>query len=94
MKTVWKYPLSLDKTQVITMKRGAKIIAVQRQGSRQEDSMFIWCLVDTEQPNEERKFFLAGTGEHLNGDVLLEYVATIQFIREGFVIHLFEMKGS
>jgi hypothetical protein len=90
MKTVWKYQTHLEGYLEINLPMGAEILAVQRQGKRKEDEVFIWCLVDTDKPTETRKFKFYGTGEDLDAESL-KYIGTLQFFDGENVIHLFEL---
>lgn len=92
MKTVWKYKIDMTHLQTLQMPEGAQVLSLQKQGSRSEDDMFLWCLVNTDRPMRERTFVLVGTGESIDDLPGAEYVATMQFIRGVYVYHLFELK--
>lgn len=93
MRTVWKYKIILEREQAIDIPEGAKIVSFHKQGTRHEDDIFIWCLVDTDNPKETRRFFLLETGEPLDGLGDLEYIDTLRFMAGTHVLHLFEKKG-
>lgn len=86
MKVIYKYPLS-DWSATIEMPQGAQVLTAQLQG----DKTFIWALVDTDKPKEERTFATIGTGHDAgkyNGELI--YINTI--FQSGFVWHIFEVK--
>jgi hypothetical protein len=91
MKTIWKYPITLEPIQEIEMQKGAEILTFHKQGSRHEDEMYIWCLVHTKNEKEKRTFLLVSTGD-LDIPEKAEYVGTIWLLNGSHVIHLLELK--
>ncbi len=95
MKTIYKYEIKAG-LNIIDMPYGADILDVQVQCDKTQ----LWALVDTEHPNEARKFFPIGTGwpmdkalEQVNKFLKYDkYVGTFQLNEWGLVYHLFEVK--
>ncbi len=84
-KTIYKYPLNLDKT-IVSMHEGSQVLTAQMQGS----GITLWCIADTSKPLEKRTFDVFDTGNPLpdTADVS-NWVATVQ--DGGFVWHIFEL---
>ena len=87
MKTVWKYPLIIDGTFVITMPKGSEVLTVQIQ----DGVPCLWALVDPSQPKEARHFALTGTG-HARDDLdEAVHVGTFQMRGGDLVFHVFDL---
>lgn len=95
MKTIYKYEITAGFNS-IDMPYDAEILRIGTQGDKPQ----LWALVDTEHPNEARKFYPFGTGwnieetlkkvnPHLNLD---KYIGTFEISAFGLVFHLFEVK--
>lgn len=90
MITIWKYSLQSERTgtNVIKMREGAHVISVQIQ----HGDVCLWAIVDTDKPDEERKFYIVFTGQEIPGEAFnnfeLVFCGTVQM--EGIVIHVFE----
>ena len=80
-KRVFKYKFQDD----IVLPKGAEIVAFGEQG----EDVFIWAIVDPENPPETRKFFIVGTGHQLPPEPYA-YIGTL-FIGP-LVLHAFEFK--
>jgi len=91
MKQVWKFELSQSaKSTYLRMPLGAVILSA---ASPHRGSLMLWALVDTEQPVEETREFLAMfTGEDVPQEEGLSFIQTI-FVEE-FVYHVFENTQS
>jgi len=59
MKTIYKYPIDLKQRQWIQLPRGAEILSAHAQ----DNELFIWALVDTEQEIAPREVLVFATGE-------------------------------
>lgn len=90
MKTIWKYKVSLEPMQTIEMQKDAEILTFHKQGSRQDDEMYIWCLVHTKNPTEKREFMLTSTGD-LEIPDNASYVGTIWLMSGNYELHLWEL---
>jgi hypothetical protein len=82
MRTMWKFPVPLSDTFVLNMPRHAIPLHVDVQAG----APYLWALVETTAPNEERRFCLAGTGQEVPRDGL--YLGTFQ--HGPFVFHVWE----
>jgi hypothetical protein len=83
---VYKYPLELCARQTIHMPKGARILSVQVQRER----ICMWALIDPYAANEEREFYVVGTGQLLSEmPPPLEFLATVQMDRGALVWHVF-----
>jgi len=86
MKTIWKYPIEIHDLICIEMPKEAEILTVQSQ----KGIICIWALVNTDNPTEQRRFRIYGTGNpvEFNGD----YIGTFQIYNGDLIFHLFESK--
>ncbi len=85
MKTIYKYALSTEDTQLIDMPRHAQVLTVQTQRGEPQ----LWALVDPHAELETRKFYTYGTGHPIDAGNLMDHVGTYQ-LRDGqFVFHVF-----
>lgn len=85
MKTIYKYELEIQDTQVITMPMNSKILSVQKQGL----SVWLWAIVDTQFSNTYYTFNIVGTGNPMPDEPIGDYIGTIQV--NGFVWHVFNI---
>ena len=85
MRAIWKFDLAVERSPVIEMPRGAKVLCVQTQCGR----ACIWAIVDSTAPKEPRRFEIRGTGHALEEDPG-DYTGTFQLRTGSFVGHLFE----
>jgi len=84
MKTIWKFELM----NVIEMPKGAKILSLQTQ----DDTPYIWALVDPDVEKEKRIFSINGTGHPLIYFTAEDnYIGTYQLPYRGLVWHVFEI---
>jgi hypothetical protein len=88
MKTIYKYPIQ-DGFTVLELPKDAEILTVQTQ----EGKVFVWVLLNTEQPKVKWKFIIKATGENIEEDLSkANYIGTFQHNRLGggfLVWHLF-----
>lgn len=85
MQTIYKYPLALKDKQRVVMHEGATVFHVDVQN----EQLTIWAMVDTNQPMEDRHFYIVGTGHPMpNGPV--KHVGTALMQHDRFVWHVFE----
>lgn len=82
MKTIVKYPFSIDDRFQINMPQGAQILLVELQGEQPT----MWALVDTDVGPEPRRFAIFGTGHPVGEGV--QHVGSFQM--RPYVWHLFE----
>jgi hypothetical protein len=90
--TVWKFRLRLH-SQKLTMPEGARPI----KAAIEDDALWLWAVVDSDRPSEERHFEVVGTGRPIHiHPVHLRHIETVLDGRmEGevgpFVWHVFEV---
>ena len=84
-KPIYKYPLRIVGFQAVQMPKGARILSFANQNER----AVMWAIVDPSAPEENRKFWIVGTGHKVPAGSL-NYISTAQFIDNKFVAHLFE----
>ena len=85
MKTIWKYPLSVEDVQTIDLPAGYKPLCVQIQG----DDLCLWALVDDRAEKVTAKVIIHGTGHPADDVEGLQYVGTFQLYGGSFVGHVF-----
>lgn len=89
MKKIYKYELIAEDYNTILLPKGAQPLSVQVQGEHGHVRM--WCLVDPNETEDEKRIFrIAGTG-HPIVDENLVYIDTFQLYDGGFVGHVFEI---
>lgn len=81
---VAKYELKVQLGQVFVMTHG-KVIHV----GEQEGRLFMWALMDDEDPSYRRVFHVIGTGPAFSVPPHSEYLGTVQ-MPGGLVWHVFE----
>jgi len=89
MNTIYKYQLRVADIQSIRIPKGANILTVQTQNG----TPCLWALVDTDQPFEQRSFYIVGTGNQFWLDKnKVKFISTFQLTLPGgiFVGHVFE----
>ena len=87
MKTIWKYKLEATENQIIRMPENSEVLTI----SGQDGCVYVWALVDTDRPSEDRCFSVYGTGWEIKPENLL-YIGTA-FIDSHIgplVFHVFE----
>jgi hypothetical protein len=93
-KVIWKYNIPIaDDNFSIEIPKGAHILKVALQYGQP----VMWVMVDNIAETEERKFFIAGTGEPLtNHDIANPetYIDTFLTMDDRFVLHLFDITGT
>ncbi len=88
MRKIWKYLAPLVDTFDVMMPIGSIPLTVQVQ----RDEVFIWALVNPENPEVYHNFCCAGTGNPISEEVtnVFDYIGTVQ-IPVGLVLHYFYM---
>jgi len=87
MQAIWKYPLSLDHRQVISLPVCARILCVQVQN----EVPCIWIVNKFVNDKDviNRTFIIYGTG-HIHEQIEEKYIGTFQMSGGALVFHLFE----
>lgn len=87
MKTIWKYEITANETIQIKVPKESKFLTVLSQF----DSVFMWCLVDTDNELETLSLKVCATGQELSKDFDGTYLGTF-FVHGGhLVFHLFDV---
>ena len=87
MKSIYKYELSLQPTQIIEMPRRARFLSLQAQ----ESNPVMWWQIDTENDIIPVNFSCYVTGQELQ-DFMGSYLGTAQI--RGFVAHFYINSGG
>ena len=69
MKTIHKFTLPFMERSTVQMPAGALVIRVDGL----DGFLFLWAVVDTDQPIVEREFLLFKTGAPMPDDILQSY---------------------
>lgn len=70
MKTIWKYPLDITDSQVLTIPKGAHFLSVIEQS----DIPVLYALVNPSLPTEQTEVLIRGTGHPIDEAHLPRYV--------------------
>ena len=87
-QSVWKFPLQIAETTVLTMPRNAVILHVGEQHGAPQ----MWALVNRAAVSEERRFITVGTGNVVPESISAFYIGTYQLLGGDIVFHVFEDK--
>jgi hypothetical protein len=96
--TISKYPIPREDTFKLNLPKDAMILTVQNQGTSFDflnfAKPFIWAVVDTEAPTQERTFVVLATGQEISRspdspEINYSYIGTWQDPPN--VWHLFEI---
>lgn len=97
-RKMFRYPVAITDEQTIAMPQGALILSVQRRegslviaGTGSHEAVEMWALVDPDQPPEQRRIRVAGTGHSLPTEEDLEFLGTVQVAGGRAVFHVFEV---
>lgn len=83
MRTIYKYPLEITDHQEISIHAGAELLDIQVQNG----SIYLWCMVNPNQSMRKYYFRVLGTGQPIESEFNVPYLATVQTGR--FVWHIF-----
>jgi len=84
---IWKWTLTIDDKQILTIPKGAQFLTVQTQNGSPQ----IWALCDETAPKVMRSIAIYGTGHPIPKNPG-QYIATFQLVNLGLVFHVFEIK--
>jgi hypothetical protein len=86
-KRIFKYTIDLDKReQTVLLPEFAEVLSAQVQRGDGQ----IWALVDTDEEQKPRKFFVFVTGAAVKNPERLRFVDTLQLHEGSIVLHVFE----
>lgn len=96
MQTIHKYLLAGKGLNVLSIPGNARVLSVgfQNSGPANPDraNLFLWAEVDTEQPEEQRGFWVGETGKELPVPYMMPVGRAENDQRFGpYVVHVFEM---
>jgi hypothetical protein len=74
VKSIWKFPISVEATPSVQMPTGARLLSVQVQ----KNALVLWALVDTKAPKVTRQFVMTATGHGAGSVESLPFVGTFQ----------------
>ena len=86
MKTIWKFELSPNRLQSLSLPTGAEILTVKTKG---DNAPLLWVLVDPDMPLTERYLGIYTTNTAIP-DEPGRYVGTFLIYEGSLEFHLFE----
>ena len=86
MRKIYKYELERTDAQYIHLPIGYKMLAVKIQNDR----IFLWALVDNNNPIYHAYIRIFGTGNPIEDESNLEFIDTVE--DSSFIWHIFEEK--
>lgn len=84
--TVWKFQLPKVGENRVDMPRGAEVLSA----GQQDGDLFIWAMVDGDQPTETRIIDAAWTGNNLVPCINRRFIGSVQI--RSLMFHVFELK--
>lgn len=86
--TIFKYQMPVLESFTMKLPEKAKIIRMEDQ----DGFFWLWAVVDTNAPLEERKFMAFKTGASIPADINLEYVGFCAvFVQMELGLYIFEV---
>jgi len=84
--TIYKYAISIHCVQSVFMPKGAEILSV----ANQNEALCLWAMVHPDEPMEERRIEIVGTGREMPIGMGVErkFIGTV--VIDPFVWHVFE----
>lgn len=83
-KSIWKFLLDPENLSV-SMPTGARVLTAREQ----MEDIFVWAEVDTDAPQETRRFYVYGTGHDMPDDPVT-YIGTAMLSGGRLVFHIYE----
>lgn len=75
MKTIYKYELKKESTQLIDIPSNSQVLSIEKQNG----AIYMWALVETEMKAIQMRIDMFGTGERINVNTSnYDYLATVQ----------------
>lgn len=87
MLTIRKYQFFVDDTVTLALPRGAQILSVAKQRPI-PGALELWALVNTDEPKEERRLYVRGTGHNAEAVASARFITTVH--EPSLVWHIFE----
>lgn len=86
-RVIFKYQMPVLETFTMKLPQGAEIIRMQDQGGM----FWLWAVVRTDVPDEERKFHAYKCGGKIPDDLNLKYVGFCAvFVQQELGLYIFE----
>lgn len=90
-KIIFKYQMPVLEDFKMTLPTGAEIIRMESQGGM----FWLWAVVDTDLPTENRKFKAFKTGAAIPRDLDLTYVGFCAvYVQMELGLYIFEVKNE
>ena len=86
MKTIYKYTLDIDDTQVISLPHDATLLSVGEQNGHLQ----LWAELDPTAAVINRRIRIFGTGHPVDEDIELRFIGTVITMDGRLVWHVFE----
>lgn len=88
MKTIYKYKIDVGSYFYLDLPVGSETLSVHGIG----DDAYMWIMIDRMELEQEKKvFYIAKTGEYIDGLQYKRFIGTF-IVNEGeFVGHVFEL---
>lgn len=86
---VWKYGIPVKPHVIVPMPKGARVIHV----AEQHGTLCLWAVISRSaipREQQERHFFIRGTGQPLDNHVPWRHIATVLCEDGALVWHVFE----
>jgi len=91
MKSIYKYDIPIKDEFTLDLPKGAVFVSFMMQ----HDNPRAWFMVNTAEPNVEKRVFrLAGTGHNMNDSdgITLKPLGSVQMSGGSLIFHLLEIK--
>lgn len=87
---IYKYPIQLDKEQIVELPYDAKILSIQAHRNK----LYLWALVDEHETYlVENIIHLYRTGyDEIPSDITLQFLGTSQIDCGELILHAFLLK--
>ncbi len=90
MKTIYKYKLDVNDSQIVILPKGAIILSIQTQ----HNMPVLWAEVDPAASKEAVMIEMFGTGHPIPESEGRHYISTFQMNSGDLVFHAYEYTGE
>ncbi|XOQ12598.1 MAG: hypothetical protein ACFWTY_01105 [Shouchella clausii] len=89
MKRIFKYELPVMETQLLSLPKNSQVLSV----GNQRENLVLWATVNTQTKESERHVIKIGTtGNPLPNVENANFLGTVLFANDTFVVHVFHEK--
>ncbi len=89
MTRIFKYLLAIEDEQTVEMPEGASPLTAQIQRSAEMDGLFLWAVVNPDNPKRKYRVRIVGTGNPFD-DAAFWFGGYVGTVQDGdFVWHVF-----